>query len=331
MKEKIRQVKKFVCLYASLPLFVFMVLVSGMGAMGANANNNKAKVHIGDVFLEISLFPSKKAVGEPVSPKGSYPIIAKDMSKDYDILNSTGETLDEEGLLMLSLPYEYSNDGPLVLVVHTHATESYADDSESFNTPDVDGYYGYYTKKSSTRTEDCEKNVVAVGEAFCKVLAENGIKTIQCRTLHDKDDYNSAYANSRKSIEKYLKEYPTIKYVIDLHRDSLGEDGSEKIKTVASDIDGCAQVMLVAGCQGSGVKFPSWKENLSVALKFKKAMDKNYPSLTRPIYLRYSRYNLDLTKGSMLLEVGTCSNTLEEAKTAAKLAAECFSKVLKSE
>ncbi|MBE6701379.1 MAG: hypothetical protein E7582_05780 [Ruminococcaceae bacterium] len=329
MKKTIFKVKQFVCFYLTIPMFIFLLLVSGVGVMG-KALIEKSPEEGFFNFMEKDglLHSSDSIINEPTSPEGSFPIVAKDMSKDYNILNSTSETIDEEELLSRSLPYKYTSDGPMVLVVHTHGSECYAEEYESFSTADTDGYHGFYTVNSSTRSLDCDKNIVAVGEAFCKALADAGIKSIQSRIMHDKDDYNTAYANSRKTILEYLKKYPTIKYVIDVHRDSLGEDGSEKIKTVASEIEGSAQVMLVAGCQGNGVIHSNWEDNLSVNLKFKKAMDNKYPSLSRPIYLRYSRYNLDLTKGSLLLEIGTCSNTLKEAIKAAELAGECFADML---
>ncbi|MBR6633146.1 MAG: stage II sporulation protein P [Clostridia bacterium] len=328
MKEKIKTVKSFICFYMTLPLFVFMILSTGIRALG-EVPAEKAESDMEYDMEEYEILPSENIRGEASNPDGTFPIIIKDLSKDYDILNSTDEVVDEATLLSYPLPSATSKAEPVVLVVHTHGTECYADESESFASADQDGYYGFYTTKSQTRTTDTENNMIAIGEAFCKVLAENGIQSIQCRIMHDKDDYNSAYSNSRKSIKKYLEKYPSIQYVIDIHRDSLGGDGGEKIKTMASELEECAQVMLVAGCNGKGVVYPDWESNLSLALKYKEAMDNKYPSLSRPIYLRYSRYNLDLTTGSLLLEVGSCANTFKEALKAAELAAECFAEMLK--
>ncbi len=325
MKKIIHRAINFTCFYLTLPLFIFTVL-----AMGAKSLEAPTAYQANDAEYdteEYEVLPTHEIEGEIQNPKGSYPIVSKDLSKDYNILNSTNEIINEEELLSVPLPHK--NSEPVVLVVHTHGTECYSDNSESFASADINGNYGFYTNSSTTRTSDTEKNVVAIGEAFCKILAENGIQSIQCRIMHDSEDYNSSYSNSRKSISQYLEKYPSIKYVIDIHRDSLGGEGGEKIKTSASHIDGSAQVMLVAGCNGNGVSYPCWKNNLALALQYKKVMDEKYPSLSRPIYLRYSRYNLDLTEGSLLLEVGSCANTLEEALKAAELAAECFAELLK--
>lgn len=324
MKETLINIRKFICFYLVLPCIVFIALITSLPFPTAVAVTSSVTESV-VTSKEPTCSPTSVIEGEIGIPEGSFPIIAKSLSKNYNILNDTNEIIDENELLSSPLPH--TEDLPLVLVVHTHGTECYAD--TSFSSVDVDGNHGFYTDNTQTRTTDTNSNVVAVGEVFCMTLAEYGIPTIQCRIMHDKDDYNSAYSNSRKSILEYLEQFPSIRYVIDLHRDSLGGNGDKKIKTVAEKIENTAQVMLVAGCNGNGVVYPNWKENLSVALKYKKVMDNKYPSLSRPIYLRYSRYNLDVTVGSLLLEVGSCGNTLDEAVNAARLAAECFAEMLK--
>ncbi|MBQ7897207.1 MAG: stage II sporulation protein P [Clostridia bacterium] len=322
MKEKIKTAKDFICFYLALPLFVLMVLATGVGAVGSEVTIPAA------IFIkeekELSNPPSKIISGEISSDNGVFTINAKDLSKDYNILNATNKEVDEEELLQAPPLYKYDESAPMVLVVHTHGTECYSSEEQSFSTPDEGGSYGFYDSNSETRSTDVQSNMIAIGEAFCSALSRNGVSAIQCRIMHDKEDYNSSYANSRKSIEEYLEEFPSIKYVIDIHRDSLTAEDGTKTKLIAGEIEDCAQVMLV-----NGTAFDNWEDNLSLALKLKKAMDEKYPSLSRPIYLRNSKYNLDLTRGSLLLEVGTCANTFEEAKRAAELSAECFASVIK--
>ncbi len=324
MKEQIEKAKGFICFYLSLPLFVLMVLVSGVGVLGNEASTPQDINTINHVSQKETSNSTTDKIELELSEEKGFAIVARDLSKDYNILNSTNKTVNEEKLLSNPLPYAYKSDVPLVLVIHTHATECYADVTESFPTADENGRYGYYNESSATRSEEKSKNMIAIGEAFCEVLAEEGIGVIQCRTLNDKDDYNNAYSNSRERIKEYIAKYPSIKYIIDIHRDSLEGTNKNKTKTLASEIEGSAQVMLV-----NGVSFEGWENNLALALKYKKAMDENYPSLSRPIYLRDAKYNLDITKGSLLLEVGTCANTFDEAEKAARLAARCFALVIK--
>lgn len=325
MKRKAYSIWRFICFYLTLPAFILAVLIAGIDAIDMPAEASAVGVEIYEM-REVSPLPTRSIDADHWMPEDALPIIGRDLSGEYNVLNATSREIDEEALASRPLPH--SSDEPTVLIVHTHATECYAADDSSFASPDGSGYYGHYTSDTATRTDDPSLNMIAIGEEFCRVLAENGIGTIHCRVMHDKDDYNSSYANSRSSIKYYLENYPSIEYVIDIHRDSLETADKERIKTLADGLDGCAQVMLVAGCNGNGVVYPNWEENLSLALKYKKVMDKKYPSLSRPIYLRYSKYNLDLKTGSLLLEVGSCANTLEEAKKAAVLAAECFVETL---
>lgn len=329
MKNAVNILKRFISFYLILPLFVFVLLLANITVLGNSLEKDKEKDVRAGGLLDRTLPPTESLASVVEIPDGALPIIAMDMSKDYSILNNTNVKIDEEELLSRALPQINQNE-ITVLIVHTHATECYADENESFPTPDAEGRYGYYTSESNTRDENVEKNMIAIGEEFCRALADNGIQSIQCRRLHDKDDYNSSYKNSRESIKEYLGKFPSIKYVIDIHRDSLTTSENVKIKTNADSIEGCAQVMMVAGCEGQGVKYDLWEKNLSLNLKYKKVMDEKYPSLSRPIYLRHSKYNLDLLEGSILLEIGSCGNTLSEALNAARLAAECFAITIKS-
>ena len=47
-----------------------------------------------------------------------------------------------------------------------------------------------------------------------------------------------------------------------------------------------------------------------------------YPTLTRPMLFDYRYYNQDLTTGSLLIEIGTHGNTIEQAKYTAELVGE---------
>jgi stage II sporulation protein P len=88
---------------------------------------------------------------------------------------------------------------------------------------------------------------------------------------------------SLEAIESYLQEYPSIKIVIDLHRDALVDTDGTTYKTVAQ-IDGqtCSQVMLVMGSNDSGLQHDSWQENLKLALRLQYSMNELYPTLARP-------------------------------------------------
>lgn len=202
------------------------------------------------------------------------------------------------------------NAEPQVLILHTHATESYLLHSEN-----------YYTENDTARNIDNAYNTVALGKIITDKLNSAGIVTLHDATQHDNPSYNESYSRAAKTINQYLKKYPSIKIVIDLHRDALAENDTDKVK-VTTEIDGkkAAQVMLVMGSQSGNVKnFPNWKENLKLATKLQQTIEVMYPSLARSIHFMSKNYNESLTNGSMLIEIGTDGNTLDEAKYSAEL------------
>ena len=72
----------------------------------------------------------------------------------------------------------------------------------------------------------------------------------------------------------------------------------------------------------------NWQENLKLALKLQHKANELYPTLMRPINLREQRFNQQLSSGSIIIEVGSNGNTLEEAKRGAELIADVISAVL---
>ena len=100
----------------------------------------------------------------------------------------------------------------------------------------------------SYRTTDCTHNVVKVGEEIATVFRAHGFQVIHDTTLFDYPSYNGAYDRSKAAVEQWLKEYPSIKIVLDVHRDALiGTDG-QVYKLVSQEAGNkVAQVMLVVG------------------------------------------------------------------------------------
>lgn len=269
----------------------------------------------------------------PISlPENAVPIISCDLSSPSPYINTTKYTIDVEEARNTAFPSKTKTEGeaPLVLVLHTHGTESYFEDKSNlsgFSEGDIKGYF--IQGETVFRTENPEKSVVQVGKVFSETLIAEGIPTLHCTVMHDKDDFNDAYANSAETVRKMLSEYPSIQYVIDLHRDSVvrGDSYVKSLTTIENTPS--AQVMAVVGTNQNG-RHPNWKQNLVVALGLKDAMDTLYPTLSRSLYLRTSRFNQEFLPGCILLEVGSCGNTLEEAETAARFSAKAFSYMLKT-
>lgn len=237
------------------------------------------------------------------------------------ISNKTDLKPDLETYLAQGLPFSLTDTSqPQVLIVHTHATEAY-----------TKGDTGYYDTAASTRSTDNEKNTVRVGEAIAQVLNEAGIVTINDDTLHDSPNYTGSYTRSAQTIRSYLEKYPSIKVVIDGHRDAIAKNDSTKVKLTAT-VKGkqAAQVMILAGCEtGSVENFPHWEENFRFCLQLQKQLEADYPNLARPLMFKACKYNFDLLNGSVLIEIGTDANTLEEAVYSGQLLGQALVKVLK--
>ena len=120
-------------------------------------------------------------------------------------------------------------------------------------------------------------------------------------------------------MRSYLEWYPSIKVVLDVHRDAIQRDDGTRVKPVA-DIGGmkAAQVMIICGADVDG-NLPNFKQNLRFASRWQDKMESMFPGLTRPVLFDYRYYNQDLTTGSLLIEMGGHANTLEEAKYSGRL------------
>ena len=237
------------------------------------------------------------------------------------ISNSTEHTVD---VTALAEPFsaELTGDpGPQVLILHTHGSEAY--------TP-ADGSGIVWS--GDHRTTDARYNVVRVGDVIADTLSQAGISVLHDRTLYDYPSYSGAYDRSLAAIHSYLAQYPSIHFILDVHRDAI-EDGQGNEYKVVSAVEGegtAAQMTLVVGSDGSGLTHPNWMENLKLAAALQEDLLTEYPTLMRPILLRNSRYNQHATAGSLLLEVGAAGNSPEEAALAARLFAERMAQVLES-
>ena len=263
---------------------------------------------------------------------GLYPdkgkVIEKDMSEtkatdtigNVLIQNATdGERPDFEKMLdnFTTLKIE-DKSKPSVLIYHTHTTECYKL---------LDN--GVYSDKWQSRNSAPSLNMVRVGSEMTSVLTEMGFTVIHDENIYDKS-YSGAYDRSLETVKKYLKEYPSIKVTLDVHRDAIYADNNERYKpTVNINGEKSAQVMIIAGREeGSITSFPNWEENLAFALALQKYVQNDFPSLMRPIFFARRQYNMDVTPYSLLLEFGTDANTLEEAVRSANHVASALGKLL---
>ncbi|MBQ3432482.1 MAG: stage II sporulation protein P [Clostridia bacterium] len=209
---------------------------------------------------------------------------------------------------------------PTILIYHTHTHECFVS---------LDN--GKYMQGETTQSADPSQNIVRVGDAIVEQLEKAGFGVLHDTEIHD-DDYNNAYAHSGKTIDKYLKKYPSIEVTIDIHRDSIGVEGDAKARTaVVEEINGkkAAQIMIITGCEENFITdFPHWYDNLHFALGLQKQFSDDYPGLARPLYFADRKYDMYKTRNSVLIEVGSDGNTLEQAVYSGKMIGVTLAKYL---
>ena len=191
-------------------------------------------------------------------------------------------------------------DEPLVLIVHTHATESYLPQSGS-----------------NFHSTGEENTVRDVGNTLAASLEAEGISVVHDKTLHDNPSYNNSYNRSYDTIQQLLEEYPSIVCVIDLHRDAIAAETAAA--TVSVNGKTCAKYSYVVGNLAS-----TYKDNLAFINNLNKTASESYNGYTGKVLERGYRYNQDFTSKSLLLEIGYNRNQIEEARNSAEI----FGKIL---
>lgn len=238
------------------------------------------------------------------------------------VLNQTDYTPDYAALLTDGVRLPEVTEGPQVLILHTHGTEAYS--------PQGTVSYDPESGEASVRSENPDEDVVAVGRSLADALEKRGIEVLHDETLCDIPSFNQAYTKSLEVAEAALDEYPSVRVILDIHRDSMITSTGVKYRPITV-IGGktAAQVMIVVGTPQNGKEHDGWHDNLRFAMALQKILTDNYPGLMRPINLRADRFNQHLRQGAILIEVGSCGNSLSEAQYAAELFAAGLAQLLK--
>ena len=243
-------------------------------------------------------------VDEPEPPSPTAPevkIDSEDLSVTSVMQFSNETAYDTESLtLPAAVPFPV---GAEVLIIHTHTTESYEPYQRA-----------YYDSSYPSRTRDSEHNMIRVGEALAQKLADNGISVLHDGTIHDYPSYTGSYDRSEATIRAALEEYPSIKMILDIHRDAISGGGVRTAPVAEIYGRNAAQFMIITGCDdGRFGNMPEYSRNLSLACAIQDSSEKLYPGLARPVLFDYRNYNQHISTGSLLIEVGSDANSLDEA------------------
>lgn len=226
-------------------------------------------------------------------------------------------TLIAESTKELPFKLDKNSEQPQVLIYHTHTTESFEPYERDF-----------YDCSFASKTTDMTKNIVSVGDNICKQLDKAGIAYVHDTLVHDYPSYNEAYASSRKTVQEILKQYPSIKICLDIHRDGIQRADGTRISPV-TQIGGkkAAQIMIISGCDDGTMGMPDYLQNFRLASRLQSQIESDWKGLTRPVLFDYRHYNQDLTTGSLLIEVGSHGNSIEQAQYSGELIGQSLAKL----
>jgi stage II sporulation protein P len=196
-------------------------------------------------------------------------------------------------------PLPQAPEAPVVFIYHTHTSESYLPAS---------GKEHLYPRG----------DIVLVGKHLQQVLLEKyNVKSVYSDEIHDQIPFRLSYQRSQVTIKKYLQEYPSIRAVLDIHRDATP---GIKARCVINN-QSTATIGIIVGSDKMGLPHPHWKVNYQFATRLAENMNLYYPSLNSRLLVSDARYNQHLNDHALILEIGDQNSTLEEAYRAVELLA----------
>ena len=261
-----------------------------------------------ELLQALRMSPLEPPAAAPPAVRADDTVLETTIEGGLRIKNETAYWVDAAQILADGPGLTLPADEPQILIIHTHASEAY-----------TQAGLDRYSASDVSRTEDTQFNIVRIGDELTEILTEAGLHVIHDRGIYDYPSYTGSYTRSGAAIAQYLETFPSIRIVLDIHRDALGSDGVV-YKTMAEEEGVVAsQVMMLVGTDESGLEHPGWRGNLALALYLQNAVNSAFPTLMRPVDLVPQRYNQHLTPGSLILEVGSSGNTLREALAAIRL------------
>lgn len=262
-----------------------------------NPNNNTTELEEVKTGVNVEVIPSN------IPDKNSYEIFG------VKLRNESSYNLSDE---ITDLNIELNKQD--IMIFHTHTCESYTP-TEQYQ----------YDATGTFRTTDLNYTVSRVGDELEKYLVNYGYTVVHDKTYHDYPAYTGSYNRSLVTVQNLLSTYQNIDVVIDLHRDAIG-DNTYAPKVKIGD-EYCARMMLVIGTDGGGLYHKNWRENLKFAIKLQQKANELYPGLFKPIIVRNSRYNHQVSKAACIIEVGATGNTLEECMNSMKYLAKIYNEM----
>ncbi len=286
-----------------------------------NEGSDAKSYLLGNILGEIGnkkLYSSAIIKENLSSPKyiiynGLNKIVAKNNLSVFSNIETDYYDYDESKSEYVADPNPVKVDEPIVYLYNTHQLEEY----------DMTATYDYSVKP----------NVLIASYIMRENLNNLGINTI-VETNNVKEylnnhnmNYNDSYHATEYFARTAKEKYPSIKYLIDIHRDGVGKDATY----VEINDKPYARILLV-----TGMEHTKKENNTGFAEKLNEIIEEKYDGLSRGILKKteepiYGVYNPNLDGKSVLIEVGGTENKIEEVNNTMEALAECLSILIKGE
>ncbi len=284
---------------------------SAASAVTTTAGTSTAAVTTLSVTASTTTATSAAATAAATTAAAPDPAERAALFAGIPVNNDAGVSYDTDALAE-AVPAFAVTDEPLVLIVHTHGSEAYAD-----------------TADDGDRSQDITRNVVHVGEVLCQALNDAGVPALHDETMYDVPSYTKSYNQAAAGIQAALEQYPSVQIVLDVHRDAYEYPDGHLLATSQEFSCGrAARIMFLVGTDAGTLEHPAWRQHLAFAMALQTRLDALEPGLTRPVNLRRQRFNEHLSPGSLLVEIGASGDTLAEACAAAEVLAKALAREL---
>lgn len=233
------------------------------------------------------------------------------LNRDYKGL--TSNTVVKLKKNETSKKIETKKENPTIYIYNTHQTEEYKPTSylEYSVNPNV-------LMASYILEEQLSKKghvVLVEEESVSKLRTTLGL------------NYAGSYKVTRSMMENAKKNNPTLKYYIDLHRDSLTRDKT----TLTVDGKSYAKILFIVGLENS-----NYQENLDFTNKISDLLNQKVKGLSKGIYKKEGPlvngvYNQDFSNRVILIELGGNENTIDEVYRSLIVLGEVLDEVIKND
>lgn len=297
LKLDIKRNKKIISLFVFI--IIFFIIFHTLNSSDLKINNNKLLTYI----LNKMTYRNKRI---STITKEKIKKLYKDPTQ---LLLTTKSNLIKKEKKIIPVIKEEKKE-PLIYIYNTHQQEEYA---------------------SSNFIEETLSPTVMISNYIIESHLENNnystyIETSSIKEILNKNKwkYSYSYKASRILLEKRKKEFPTLKYFIDVHRDSLIKDRT----TTTISNEKYAKILFIVGLENK-----NYQENLTFTENINNCLNIKYPSLSKGIYKKQGPgvdgiYNQDFSPYTILVEMGGYENTTSEVMNSSIAFSNCFLEVI---